>query len=218
MMALYSSVDVSAPAYACATPRGADDMHVMDDRCAIICRPRPAVAAGPAVNAILATALSPAAPKIALNSETGDYADLAERDCGCLFGELGLRRHIGEIRSFEKLTSEGVTFARTDLYRILDEVLPRQFGGTVLDYQLAEEEGPRGTARLVLRVRPSVGYLDHEALRSALLAELGASGPSDEYNVRLWRSVNTVEIRREAPLATRAGKVLPLQLPGRPEA
>jgi hypothetical protein len=214
VMVVYSSVDVSAPAYGCAAPAAVDDMHVMRDRCALICRQRPATAEGPVVDAILATALSPAAPRIAFNSETGDYGRLEERSCDCLFGELGLRGHISEIRSFEKLTGEGVTFARTDLQRILEEVLPRRFGGSAVDYQLQEEHVPGGATRLILRVSPSVGPVDEAALRGSLLADLGLSGASDGYNARLWRDAGTVEVRREAPLATRAGKVLPLQSAG----
>ena len=216
VMAVYSSVDVSAPAYGCATPTDADDLHVMLDRCALICRSRPATTDGPMVDALLATALSPAAPKIALNTETGDYGRLEEHDCGCLFGALGLRHHLSDIRSFEKLTGEGVTFTRTDVQRILEEVLPGRFGGTSLDYQLAEEEAPSGATRLVLRVSPSAGDLDEADLRATLLAEIGRSGPSDQYNVDLWRSVGTLDIRRDPPLPTRAGKVLPFQLLQRP--
>jgi len=136
----------------------------------------------------------------------------AERDRGCLRGALGLRTHLSEIRSFEKLTGEGVTFARTNIQKILDEILPARFGGTSLDYQLAEEEAPTGATRLVLRVSPLVDELDEAALRAALLTELERGGLTERYHVGLWRSVGTVEIRREPPLATRAGKVLPFQL------
>jgi hypothetical protein len=212
VIAVYSSIDVSAPAYGCATPTEADDVHAMLQRSALVCRPRPASADGPIVDALLATSVSPAVPRIALNCETGDYARVEERDCGCRLGALGLRTHLSEIRSFEKLTGEGVTFARTNLQQILEEVLPARFGGTSLDYQLAEEEAPSGATRVVLRVSPSVGELDEAALRAALLTELGRGGLSEQYHVGLWRGVGTVEIRREPPLATRAGKVLPFQL------
>jgi hypothetical protein len=208
----YSSVDVSAPAYGCATPLRTDELHVMDDRCALITHRRPASDGGPLVDALLSTALTPAAPKIALNCETGDHGLIEQRDCGCLFGALGLRRHLSEIRSFEKLTGEGVTFARTNVQQIVEEVLPARFGGTLLDYQLAEEEVPGGATRLILRVSPSVGAVDEAALRATLLAELGQGGPPDQYNAALWRGAGTVQVRRETPHVTRAGKVLPFEM------
>jgi hypothetical protein len=208
----YTSIELSASSYSCATPAASDDLHAMIERFALIRRPRPAMPGGPIVDALLVSSLSAAVPTIALNAEMGDYARLEERDCGCLLGSLGLRTHLSEIRSFEKLTGEGVTFARANLQAILEEALPARFGGTSLDYQLAEEEGPEGATRLVLRVNPALGELDEAALRETFLAELGRGSLLNRYHVGLWRGVGAVEVRREAPLATPAGKVLPFQL------
>ena len=208
----YSAVDVSAPAYGCATPAASDDVHVMLDRCALIRRPHETVAGGPIVPALLATPLSLTVPRIALNTELGDYAHLEERDCGCLLGHLGARTHLTEIRSFEKLTGEGVTFARSNLEAIVEQVLPSRFGGTALDYQLSEEEAPSGTTRLVLRVHPAVGSIDEAAVCEALLANLGNGSMFERYHAEMWRGAETIQVRREPPLANRAGKVLPFQL------
>src|SRR5688572_18397220 len=135
----------------------------------------------------------------------GDYARLEERPCACFLGELGLQTHLSEIRSFEKLTGEGVTFARSNLEKILEEMLPARFGGTHLDYQLGEiDEG--GNVRVVLRVSPTVGPLDERAVREALLEALGHGDAVDQYQTGLWRGAGTVEVRRESPSATRAGK------------
>ena len=38
-------------------------------------------------------------------------AQIEQRPCGCLLGALGLTTHLSEIRSFEKLTGAGMTFA-----------------------------------------------------------------------------------------------------------
>ena len=138
-----------------------------------------------------------------------------ERACGCLLSDLGLRTHFSTIRSFEKMTGEGVTFARSQLERILEEVLPARFGGSSVDYQLGEEAASNGMTRLVPRVSPAVGSVDEAAMRAALLAELAQEKPRAEYQAAIWRAAGTVEIRREPPLATRAGKVLPFHLPGR---
>jgi hypothetical protein len=144
----YAAVEVSSIAYACAAGIAADDLHLCLDRYAVIERRRAVVEGGPSVDAMLFTPLSPDAPKVGFNVELGDSARIEERDCGCLLGELGLRTHLSEIRSFEKLSSEGTSFARGNVVEILDEALPGRFGGGPLDYQLLEEEGPDGAMLL----------------------------------------------------------------------
>jgi hypothetical protein len=215
VIVVFSSSELGSASYSCATPATTDDVHLMTDRLAVIQRPRPLVQDGPIVDALLFTSLSPHTGKVLLNAETGDSARLDVRDCGCLLGALGMRTHLSEIRSFEKLTGEGVTFARSSLVQILEEVLPARFGGTSLDYQLAEEEAPDSTTRLVLRVHPTVGDLDEAAVRTVLFDALRQIGPVDAYQTRIWQRSETVEVRREPPLATRAGKVLPFQLRSR---
>ena len=54
------------------------------------------------------------------------------------------------------MTGEGMTLIGTDMVRILEEDLPRRFGGSPLDYQLMEEEDERGFTRLSLVVSPDV--------------------------------------------------------------
>ena len=49
-------------------------------------------------------------------------------------------------------------------------------------------------------------------MRAALFEAIGQGGPVDQYHVGLWRDADTIEIRREAPVATGAGKVLPFHL------
>jgi hypothetical protein len=214
VVALYGSVEISWLSYSCAVPTAADDMHVLLDRVAVVQRQRQAAIDGPMVDALLFTLLTTEATKIALNAETGDYARVEERACGCLLGELGLCTHLSEVRSFEKLTGEGVTFARSSLERVLEVALPARFGGTSLDYQLAEEELANGRTRLILRVSPAVGAVDEPALRAAFLDELDEGGPSSQYQARVWENARTIELRREPPVATRAGKILPFALLG----
>lgn len=209
VIAGYSSVDVSAPAYACATGDAVDDMHVMADRCALITHSR-LIDHGMTVDALLSTSLSGDSPRIAFNTETGDYGQVARRTCGCLLGELGLHTHVSDIRSFEKLTGEGVTFVRSDLQHILEQVLPVRFGGNSFDYQLSEERDAGFETRLVIRVSPSVGDVDSELLIEAFLTALRRTGPQDAYHARLWERAGTLVVRREMPRLTSAGKVLPL--------
>ena len=81
---------------------------------------------------------------ILLNVETDDYGVLESRPCGCRMGDLGLTTHVTQVRSFRKLTGEGMTLVGNDMIRILEEVLPTRFGGSPLDYQLAEVENEVG--------------------------------------------------------------------------
>jgi hypothetical protein len=212
VLARYGSVELGGVSNDCATPADVDDMHLYTERWAAAQMQRPAIEGGPLVDSLLLTSLSPVAPKVALNAELGDYACVEERDCDCLLGALGLRTHLSQIRSFEKLTGEGVSFARSNAEQILEELLPARFGGTSLDYQLAEEETATSSTRLVLRVSPAVGAIDEAALRETFLREVGGAGLVNTYQARVWRDAGTLLIRREQPLTTSAGKVLPLHL------
>jgi hypothetical protein len=64
-------------------------------------------------------------------------------------------------------------------------------------------------------VSPEVGEIDEDAIRTALLDELGRGSAVDQYQAGIWRNAQTIQIRRESPLSTRAGKVLPFQMRAR---
>ena len=124
------------------------------------------------VNAFLVTSLLPSSPKILINVESGDYGCRETRACGCPYEELGLTDHIYNIRSFEKLTGEGMTFYGSAAQRIIEDILPKRFGGSILDYQFVEEEDASGITRLVVYIDPQVGPVDEAALARAILDEL----------------------------------------------
>jgi len=208
----YGSIETPSVGYSCAASSAADDLHVFTDQYALTERQRLVTEHGPMVRALLLTTLTDRAGKICLNAEPGDYACLERRACGCHLGELGLTTHLTEIRSFEKLSSEGVTFVRSALLRVLEEVLPARFGGSPLDYQLVETEGADTLARLVLHVSPSVGPVDEAAIRATFLSELGAGGIVDRSQADLLARAGSVVVRRAPPLATAAGKILPFHL------
>jgi len=66
--------------------------------------------------------------------------------------------------------------------------------------------------RLVLRIHPSVGTVDEAAIKSRLLRALASGGIVDVNHAALLRMARSVTVSRQPPLATPAGKVLPLQL------
>jgi hypothetical protein len=208
----YAANEAPNLTYSCAAPGAADDVHVSTDCYALIDRTRPATLGGPDVEALLITSLNPSAATVCLNTELGDYARVAQHDCDCAIGRIGLRTHLSEIRSFEKLTGEGVTFGRDVLERMVERVLPTRFGGTSMDYQIAEEEASGGVARVQVRVAPSVGPLDERAVLACVLAELERGGLMARNQAAVWRTAGTLTVVRQPPLATAIGKVLPFHL------
>jgi hypothetical protein len=197
----------------CRSPAAADDVHIFEDAFAVIQRER-RLADGETVDALLMTALRSACSKVMLNAEIGDYAVLETRPCECLFGELGYTRHLHTIRSFEKLTGEGVTFVGADLFRLLEEVFPKRFGGAVGDYQLVEEQDERGVPRYRLLVSPEVGPLDDRSVVAALLEELGKLSGHYRLMAGMWSQVDVLEVQRRRPLPTARGKVFPFRTLG----
>lgn len=193
----------------CGDPSGPDDMHFMSDRLALVQRPME-FASGASANALLYTTLSTNAPKLMLNVESGDYADIDERDCGCLWQRLGFTTHIHHVRSYEKLTSESVMFMGSMLHDLLERTLPSRFGGSPLDYQLVEEE-EGGLPRVSLVVSPRVGPIDEGAIAEAVLQAIGTEDWSRR-QADQWRQAGTLRVRRQEPYGTLAGKILPLHV------
>jgi hypothetical protein len=192
----------------CPNPAAADDVHISLDAFAVIPRARH-LDDGTMVDALLLTALKPASPKVMLNTEIGDHATLETRRCGCLFDTFGYDQHLHSIRSFEKLTGEGVTFVGADLFHVIEGILPKRFGGTVTDYQLVEEQNAHGGACYSLLVSPEVEALDESALVAAFLDELGRVRRHYRVMVNEWEQAGIVHVKRQRPLPTASGKVLP---------
>jgi phenylacetate-coenzyme A ligase PaaK-like adenylate-forming protein len=197
--------------FACGSPHAVDDVHVFTDGYGLAQRRRSVGDGGPEVDALLVTSLLPSAPKILLNVETGDYGVVERRECGCAMGACGLTTHLSHIRSFEKLSGEGMTFVQTDLIRVLEDALPARFGGTGADYQVLEHEED-GITRLSLIISPRVGELDAGRARDVFLEALGRRGGLERMGAEFWRRAQTVVVRREWPKATSAGKILPFQI------
>lgn len=202
----YHLSELSAVGLACAAPRALDEVHLMTDKLAVIQRGR----AGRPRELLVFSTLSPSAPKLMLNVESDDYGQLCERDCGCALGGLGLRTHLSEIRSFEKLTSEGVTFLGSELLRLVEEVLPGRFGGYPSDYQLVESE-EQGLPRIGLVISPRLGNLVEEDVLCVLLAML-REVPGGDVMSDQWRQAGTLRVVRGEPHATASGKVHPLHV------
>jgi hypothetical protein len=117
------------------------------------------------------------------------------------------------VRSYEKLTSEGNHFLGSDLIALVDDVLPAHFGGGPGDYQLVEEEiGGLPTVSVV--VRPALGELDDREVVTEVLEHL-RSERRNRLMVDLWRDAETLRVVRREPYMTAAGKILPLHITAR---
>lgn len=208
--AAYYVTEAGGPAgVPCGEPSGPGDVHLCADRLALLQIDR-GVGPSARVGALVLTTLSASSSKLVINLESDDYAEVDEAPCGCLAGSIGLGPRLRDIRSHAKLTAEGMHFIGDELIRLVEEELPRRFGGNPSSYQLREEEGPGGSTRVALRVSPSVGPLDDRAVVDAVYAYLAAGGVGQRMMVDVWRRAGTLVVERGEPEATDASKTLPL--------
>jgi len=191
----------------CLRPEAPDDVHFFQDLHALI-------QAGPGhepalpERALLLSSLRPTAPLVLLNVSLGDEAAVTRRACGCPMEGYGWPTHLHAIRSFEKLTSEGMTVLDVDAIRVLEDALPARFGGTAGSYQLVEDERHDGQPRLRLVVDPAVGPVDDAALAAAFLDGIAAVSEAQRLMAALWRQAGILRVERRSPYQTPSGKIL----------
>ncbi len=200
---LFGATEMGEAAEACLAPRGSDDMHVYEHRFAVISHSR-AVGTEKFVRPLLFTALSPASPKIMINAETGDAGVVERRRCECPWDRMGFHTHLRGLWSFARLTTEGLTLSGRDAARVLEEVLPRSFGGDVGDYQLVLSETEPGITVCRLLVHPRLGPLDEEAVRTVFLRAVrhGAGPVTSEF----MRQSRQFQVHRREPAVLHTGK------------
>jgi hypothetical protein len=189
-----------------------NDQHLFLDHLALVPWPRAVPGFDVEVAAFNFTTLLPSAPKVLLNVESDDFGIVEQRSCGCGFESLGFTTHVRDIRSFRKLTGEGVTLIGTDMEHILEDVLPSRFGGSHLDYQMVEEEDERGFTRLTLVAAPHLRLPDESVVVDAVHQALRARGPGAEMSRGLWTQASTLRLRREQPTVSARGKWIPLRV------
>jgi hypothetical protein len=194
----------------CTTSSDPNDQHLYMDHLALIQAPRAVPGFDFSVPSFHYTTVLGSAPKILLNVESDDFGTVETRSCGCPFEELGFTTHISGIRSYRKLTGEGVTLIGSDMEYILEEALPASCGGSPLDYQIVEEEDEHGFTRLTVRVHPSVAIASEQQVIDAILRALAGRSGAADMSRGIWRQAGTFRVRREAPTLTSRGKLMPL--------
>ena len=201
----YGAVETGPIGIGCPHARAADHMHLAADSTALITSPH-RLESGQVVQAFNVTSLVDASPKVLLNYQIDDHGQVEDRRCGCPLHASGYTTSLHTVRSYSKLLSEGVTFASGDIQRILEEVLPARFGGTVLDYQLSEEEDRHGISRLQLVISPRVAIADEQEPIRVLLASLQESSARGDVTGNVWRQAGTLVVVRREPMVTTRGK------------
>ena len=217
MISSYAMMEMLSVGYGCLAPAELDEVHLLTDKMAVMQQER-MTSAGTTVPALFFTGVAPNFSKVLLNFECGDYGTISQRDCGCPLQDAGFTTHLSGIRSHEKLTSEGVTFVGTELYELLEQVLPARFGGRPTEYQLVEEEHD-GIPRVSIVVAPSVGPVDEDAIVETVLRTLSKyrTGGGEVMSSE-WRQGETLSVVRREPYETRTAKILPLHILRQPAA
>ncbi|MGH7500392.1 MAG: hypothetical protein ACREL7_01415 [Longimicrobiales bacterium] len=206
----YFLMEAGPIGFGCTQSNDPNDQHLLLDHLAMIPGPRHVPAFGVTVDAFYYTTLLPTAPKLMLNVETDDYGTVESRTCGCPFEEFGWTTHLRDIRSFSKLTGEGVTLIGGEMERILEDELPSRFGGSALDYQLVEEEDERGFTRLTLFIDPRIDIADEGAVVHAMHDALHRAGGGADVSRAIWSQAGSLRVRRQTPRLSARGKLLPL--------
>jgi CYTH domain-containing protein len=214
---VYGISEAGVIAAGCNQPHApSDHCHLYKDTTAVITHRCSVPHWGISVDSYLFTSLLYESPKLLLNVGMGDYGDIHSEFCSCGLGQIGFDTVLGNIRSYEKLTGEGVTFVDTDFIRIIEKELPENFGGKSTDYQLVEEEDPKGLSHLLLLVSPRIGGINEKNALSIFMGLLkqGEDSPESwaQSGTEMWMQSKMVDVVREYPIPTASGKILPFHL------
>lgn len=207
----YGTIETGPIAYCCMNRSEPDELHVQEDLHALI----QAADQGPELEmpaaSLFITCLRASAPFVMINTSMGDRAEMVSGGCGCPLESYWPKR-IKAIRSFEKLTGAGVNFPDSHLIGILEEVLPKRFGGSHTDYQLVEKESEKGVPELHLLIHPRLGDVDEDEVKKAFLEGLGAESDASAVMQLTWKQANILNIVRQTPESTASGKIMHLHV------
>ena len=207
----YAMSDAGMVALACTTPEEIDEVHLLKHRVAAIQKPHQVAGSDMTVGALHYTTLLPSSSRVLINMESGDYGVLRTSTCGCALCAVGMDTTLHTIRSYEKLTSAGVTFIGTDLYALLETVLPSQFGGGPSDYQLIEEEVD-GLPRVSIVISPRVGAVDEQRVVDSIVRFLSARNAGHRMMAQVLKDGASLGVLRREPYVTSAFKIQPLHI------
>jgi len=189
----------------CPTAATADAVHFFSDSFSVIQHERELAHCDQKVQAFLFSSFYRNCPIVMLNLENGDHGNISDVQCGYAGEQRVAAQHISNIRSFEKITTEGVTFYIDDFVRVIEEYFPKRFGGASIDYQLVEEETTEGISRLYIYIHPKHADVTLQAVKEVLLTHVSKTGERDS-RVSMWKQIEALQIKRVAPIVTVRGK------------
>jgi hypothetical protein len=209
---LYVTVGTGLLGYGCAHRTDPSDVHLLTDTCAVITYPHRVEGFDVTVPAFHVTGLAKNSSKVYLNAQLDDYGILEERACGCEFESYGYKTHVREIRSFRKLTGEGITLIGSELLVLIEQVLPARFGGTPLDYQLMEQEEEHGLTRIFLVIHPRIEIADEQEVIQVVLDTFRNASPAADTARAMLEQAGALRIKRMEPVWSARGKLMPLHI------
>jgi hypothetical protein len=212
---VYGISEAGVIAAGCNVPHGqSDHCHLYQDTTAIITHDLNVPYSDTTVRSYLFTSLLYEAPKLLLNVGMGDFGDIRMQTCRCGFGQAGFEACLSNIRSYEKLTGEGVTFVDTDFVWILEKKLPEIFGGRSTDFQVVEEEDSNGIPQLQLLVSPRVGNVNEREVVNTFVKLLRRAEDRGwaQSGTEMWQQSGIVRMVRDFPMPTASGKIMPFHL------
>jgi hypothetical protein len=92
------------------------------------------------------------------------------------------------------------------LEQLVDDVLPRELGGTPGDFQFAEDDVD-GQGVLVVRVHPSVGQMEDRQILRVVTGELQRR-EMGRLAAGVWNPAGAIRVERVPPRQARSGKTL----------
>jgi len=208
----YFISEIGLIGFACRQMTAGNCVHIHRDSVAVISYRRKAPLSDFEVDSLLFTTLLPFSPRLLINAEMDDAGILGPAPCNCTYQKAGFSLQVGGIYSYGKMTGQGITLVGSDVVHILEERLPKRFGGAPGDYQLVEEETPRQT-QIFLRVSPRVQAASADRIRKGFFEEVrrlyGGS-----LTQRHWQHTEALQVIFGEPFMTPSGKILPLHLLG----
>lgn len=189
----YISTETGLVGAACPHSSRFDEMHVYQDRLAVI----PA----PDGKSLLTTTLLPSTGKILLNASLGDEGALERRPCACVFGRLGMDLFVRGVRSATRLTQQGMSVEIEELVGVVQRLVV-EAGGAETDFQIWEHTG----GRVTVAVSPELHRLDIDAFSPRILETLHRSSPAGAVAAGVWRGADALRVIRAEPRLTRGRK------------
>jgi hypothetical protein len=100
-----------------------------------------------------------------------------------------------------------MAFLDTEIIHVIEDELPKMFGGGPTDYQLLEDERDDGKPQLRLVIHPRVGSLDVDKVKETFLQKIASGSGAEKLTSLVWRDTDMVTVERGAPKTTSTGKI-----------